>query len=239
MKCTLPIKFPDKSTVCVCNNAPSVMSTKHNASIFFLIILGVVTIFLLGVSTVRERNARADKNNPFAGIVRPQFFSESPSEGDDSASLALFEYGDFACSACREMQPAVERIFAAYGDRVFHVWKDFPIHPGLSQPAAAAARCAGVQGKFWPYHDLLFSKKVELAELDFKEAAQSLGLDAKKFDECLADGDAAELVERDLLEAQALGIDTAPTFVIGGAAFSGVASFEDFEALVLAELAKL
>ncbi|OGY91590.1 MAG: hypothetical protein A3H70_03230 [Candidatus Komeilibacteria bacterium RIFCSPLOWO2_02_FULL_48_11] len=215
------------------------MSHKHNISIFFLLALGIIIIIFFGVSTVRDRQARVAKNNPFEGIARPQFYSESPNEGEDSASLVLFEYGDFACPACREMHPVVERIFAAYGDRVLHVWKDFPLHPGFSQGAAVAARCADKQGKFWPYHDLLFSKQVELGEIDLTKAAQSLNLDLDKFSSCLKDQAVAELAQRDFLEGQALGVNLTPTFVIGDQAFSGVVSFEDFESIVLAELAKL
>lgn len=215
------------------------MSHKHNLSLAALLGLGIVVIAVFGVSVTKElRQSSADKNS-YAGITRPQFYSESPSEGEDSASLALFEYADFACSACREMQPVVERIFAAYGDRVEHVWKDFPLHPVISKPAAIAARCAASQGKFWPYHDLLFSKQLELGEIDLTKAAQALGLDGDKFSRCLEDKEVAKLVERDFLEGQALGVDLTPTFVIGDQAFSGVVSFEDFESIILAELAKL
>jgi len=183
--------------------------------------------------------SRANQENPFQDITRPQFYSESPSEGEDNASLALFEYADFACPTCREMQPVVERIFATYGDRVYHVWKDFPLHPVVSAQAAVAARCANIQGKFWPYHDLLFSKKVELGEVNLTGAAQALNLDEDKFSRCLEDKDVAELVQRDFLEGQALGVQLTPTFIIGDQAFSGVASFEDFESIVLAELGKI
>lgn len=214
------------------------MPDKHNNAIAGLVILGLgVTVFFIW-QTLQDIN-QPDNGNPYADLTRPVAYPESPLEGNDGSKLQLFEFGDFACPACGQMQPAVEKIFAKYGGRLAHVWKDFPIHPDISNQAALAARCAGRQGKFWPYHDRLFKEQASLAKLSFTDMAKGLGLDEAKFNACLADKKVIDYVQRDFLEGQAIGVVETPAFIIGNSAFAGVISFEDFEKIVVEELNKL
>ena len=215
------------------------MSTKHNFTIILLIVLGIVTVFFLGVEVVRQSRADKSEVNPYAGIGRPIDYAESPQDGAAEARLALFEYGDFACPACRTMQPVVEKILTKYVGKLRHVWKDFPVHGDLSRRAAAAARCAGVEGKFWAYHDWLFAQQENLAKIDYSAGARAAGVvKLNDFTACLGEESRAKLAERDALEAEALGFEATPTFVIGDRAFSGIVSFEDFERVVQVELGK-
>jgi protein-disulfide isomerase len=68
------------------------------------------------------------------------------------------------------------------------------MHP-YAEKAAEAARCAGTQGKFWEFHDLLFVGK-KLQPADLREQARTLNLDQERFDKCLVEGVEAAAVER-------------------------------------------
>ena len=214
------------------------MINKHNLSIIVLISLGIVVTMVLLWQALSAKDGQKDVN-PYADLVRPVVYPESPQEGNDGAKLQIFEFADFACPTCAQMQPIVEQIFAKYGDRLAHVWKDFPIHPDISEKAAAAGRCAAQQGKFWPFHDRLFKEQANISKLSFVDEAKKLGLNQAKFSACLADKTMLDYVERDFLEGQALGVGETPAFIVGNQAFSGVVSFEDFEKIVLEELTKL
>ena len=77
-----------------------------------------------------------------------------------------------------------------YGDKVRFVWKDFPltsIHPDASK-ASEAAHCAGDQGKYWEYHDVLFANQRALQIDRLKGYATDLELDAAAFASCLDSG---------------------------------------------------
>jgi len=214
------------------------MSTKHNSAIVLLILLGLaVTAFFIW-QTIKDIK-KPEAGNPYAGLTRPVAYPESPWEGDDGARLAIFEFGDFACPTCGAMQPIMEKIFAKYGSRLVHIWKDFPIHPDISRQAAVAARCALRQEKFWPYHDWLFKEQANIKSLAWADGAKNLGLDQAKFTACLADKKVLDYIERDFLEGQAIGVVETPAFVVGSNAFAGVISFEDFEKIVLSELANV
>lgn len=214
------------------------MPNKHNSAIVLLIALGLTMTMVLLWQAVADKNS-SGKKNPYEDLTRPVVYPESPIEGNDGAKLQIFEFADFACPTCREMQPTVEKIFAKYGGRLAHVWKDFPIHPDISQPTAIAGRCADQQGKFWPFHDWLFKEQANIRSLSLIEGAKKLGLNEAKFSACLEDKKMLDYVERDFLEGQALGVAEAPAFIVGNQAFSGVVSYEDFEKIVLEELNKL
>ena len=91
-----------------------------------------------------------------------------------------------------------------------------------SQKAAEAARCAGDQGKFWEYHDVLFtSHQLDIPSL--KKHAGDLKLDQAKFDHCLDAGEKTAVVKKDLQEGQRLGLTGTPSFFANGHFFSGAA----------------
>src|SRR6516164_7395820 len=86
----------------------------------------------------------------------------------------------------------------------------------LARPAHEAARCAGAAGKYWAYHDRLFEAQPAFRRADLLAYAGELGLDCDAFGRCLDERRFAADVERDIEQAQALGIRSTPTFLING-----------------------
>ena len=68
----------------------------------------------------------------------------------------------------------------------------------LARPAHEAARCAGADGKYWPYHDRLFEKQPAFRRDDLLTYAAELGLDRDAFARCLDARRFAADVERDV-----------------------------------------
>lgn len=82
-----------------------------------------------------------------------------PVKGNKDAKVTLVVFSDFECPFCVRFYPTVKQIEDTYKDSVRVVFKQFPltqIHPN-AQSAAEASLCANEQGKFWEYHDKLFS----------------------------------------------------------------------------------
>jgi protein-disulfide isomerase len=102
----------------------------------------------------------------------------------------------------------------------------------LARPAHEAARCAGVSGKYWPYHDRLFAAQPRFRRGDLLAYAGELGLDPEMFARCLDERRFAADVERDVDEAQALGINSTPTFLINGRRVIGATSIEEFRSAI-------
>src|SRR5499433_2131239 len=100
-----------------------------------------------------------------------------------------------------------------------------------------AARCAQDQGKFWEYHDLLFTQSPQLAPEDLRRYAGQVGVDVTKFDSCLAAGTHKAAVQRDLDEGNRLGVTGTPAFFINGRTLTGAQPLEAFTRLIEQELA--
>ncbi len=157
-------------------------------------------------------------------------------KGSPSAPVVFVEFADYECPYCQKVNPQIQQLKKEYGDKVAIVYKDFPLpmHHS-SEKAAEAARCAGEQGKFWEYHDVLFySRQLDVDEL--KEHARVLNLDGAKFDECLDSGNEAAAVKKDLEEGKDLGLTGTPSFFVNGHFFSGVIDYGTLKDMVNQQL---
>jgi protein-disulfide isomerase len=162
--------------------------------------------------------------------------STSRVRGATGASLTLIEFADYECPYCQQMQPAISKLEAEYRDKLAFAYKDVPLPMHAhAQKAAEAAHCAGVQNKYWEYHDvLLATKALEIPQL--KSAAAGLSLDTKAFDKCLDSGEQSETVRASMEEAQKLGIQGTPSFFLNGRFFSGIMSYDQLRQIVDEEL---
>jgi len=137
------------------------------------------------------------------------------------------------------MEPVLKRLLAEHKDDVRLVWKDFPLegHPD-ARPAAEAARCAADQGKFWEYHDKLFTNQQALGRSRLKDYARQLKLEASAFASCVDTAAHRGDVERALSEAANLGVLATPTVFINGRLVVGAVPYETYERIVREELSR-
>src|ERR1043166_6440733 len=83
------------------------------------------------------------------------------SRGGASAPVTIEEFGDFQCVPCGNLFPKLQKVEADYGDRLRVVFRHKPMHKHAhALLAARAAEAAGVQGRFWEMHDLLFENSL-------------------------------------------------------------------------------
>jgi protein-disulfide isomerase len=109
-------------------------------------------------------------------------------------------------------------------------WRDFPYLGQESLRAAAAARAAQEQGRFWEYHDLLYRNQPGgFPDEKLVGLAREAGLDAQRFEADLASGEYEQIVTGDFREGQQRGISGTPTFVINGRVLSGLQPVEVYE----------
>jgi len=111
--------------------------------------------------------------------------------------------------------------------RVAH--KDFPLpsHKGAI-PAAEAARCAGFQGVFWEYHDLLYLSVPDFSRADLIRYAGRLNLDKDAFATCIDSRKPRKDVLDDVAEGRAIGLRGTPTFLINGVVLVGAQPIDVF-----------
>lgn len=166
---------------------------------------------------------------------------DDPARGPEDAAVTIIEFSDFQCPYCgRFFQQTLPQLVAQYGDRIRFVYRDFPldqIHPN-ARNAAIAAECADDQGKFWEYHDVLFSNQQALGVADLKRYAEQLELDVAAFSECLDSQKHNDEVNADLRDGLQAGVTGTPTFFINGRRVVGAQPLQTFQALIDQALAE-
>jgi protein-disulfide isomerase len=157
-------------------------------------------------------------------------------EGSKGAAVMVVEFADYQCPYCQKVHPELDQLRREFGDKLAIAYKDFPLpmHP-YAKKAAEGARCAGMQGKFWEFHDLLFTDK-KLEVKDLKEQARAIHLDGERFDSCLDSGQTAGNVERDAEEGRRLGLTGTPSFFVNGHFSSGALSYATLRDMVAQQL---
>lgn len=160
--------------------------------------------------------------------------TENNTMGDPDAPIKIIEYGDFQCPYClqfwRETEPQLIEEYINTGV-VYFEFRAFPIIGPESFSAAEGAYCAGDQGKFWEFHDTLFTNWTGENVGDYThekliQYAESLALDAEAFEQCLSEGKHAQTVEQDRANAEADNVHATPTFFINGNIVEGSQPFE-------------
>jgi protein-disulfide isomerase len=88
-----------------------------------------------------------------------------------------------------------------------------PFHEA-AMPAALVARCAGRQGRFWPVFESLLGKPEALTQEGPRQAAVAAGVALPAFEQCLRDPSVRHAIEADTADAERIGVDGTPGFVI-------------------------
>lgn len=166
---------------------------------------------------------------------------KEPSIGAAEAAVSITEFSDFQCGYCKkfwaETLPKLKESYIEPGKARF-VYRQFAIFGKPSQAAAEASVCAAEQGKFWPYHDKLFSNfgKGFVTEKNLRKLASEIKLEPADFDRCLQSGKAKERVERETMTATYLGGRGTPMFFVNEKLLIGAQPFEVFQQVIEEEL---
>lgn len=148
--------------------------------------------------------------------------------------IEIQEFTDYQCPYCRRAHMMVRKLVAREPGRVRvyhrHLPLDSACNPQIKQPLhdracelSRIAVCAGHQGRFWEMNDFLFQHAVEIKnrKLSPVDIAKRLELDADEFDCCMANESNFEVVRRDIVEGNSLGLKGTPAFIIGGTVYYG------------------
>lgn len=180
----------------------------------FLGILFVIVALLVGVF-VLTKDKSSDPAD--AGQVSNHV------TGKGTKGVTLIEYGDFQCPACKSYYPIVKEVRKAYGDDVKFVFRHLPliqIHNNAFI-ASRAAEAAGLQGKFFEMHDLMYENQESWSQLPdptqtFEQFAAQLELNQQQFKQDMSSETVSATINADIQEARAAGAASTPTFVING-----------------------
>ncbi len=204
------------------------------AAILLLMVYGISAIAPL--FEVKEEEPKAEQPQ----IATPTIDFGNPSFGPSNADLTIVVYGDYQCPSCAGFDATLVKVLSDFPN-VRLVWKDIPntSRYAESRDAAIAGRCAKEQGAFWEYHDILMANRDSLTETNYPIFAMQLGLDSEQFLSCLQDRTPDALIQRDIDEAIAIGVNASPYVFIGNQPYAGSMPEERLRTIIESELDRL
>ena len=202
-------------------------------------VLAGIVLFVAGMAWLGNMQDRANAPQRLAVAANEQDWSE----GGKDALVTIVEYSDFQCPACAAYYPVMSELHAAFGDQINIVYRNYPltqIHAN-AQLAAQAAEAAGIQGKFFEMHDLLFSEQQTWSDLSdptatFVSYATSLELNVEQFNTDLTSSAVRAAVAEDVRSGMSANITGTPTFFLNGERIENPRGLQPFTDLVNAAL---
>ncbi len=157
--------------------------------------------------------------------------------GSPEALVVIKDFSDFRCPHCQNaafnLTPKIIEEYIKPGlVRLEFIPVVVTNEEGLI--GGLAALCAEDQGKFWPYHDILFERQGEV-EFTLESAtsfANELGMDIEVFNDCMISSKYTDqLVENNELFTESGGTGT-PTFLVNDQIVVGGVEFETVKELI-------
>ena len=205
-------------------------------------------------SLLDQRLAQPNKAQarPIPALTSSLLLQGEPTLGHASAPLTIVEFSDFECSYCRrfheQVMPQLKRDYIDTG-LVRFVHKDLPLpfHPH-ALPAAAAARCAGEQDRYWDLYSGLFDQQNCLNCKGILAIAAEEELDTTALKACMERESTLAVINANRSEASLHNISATPTFIIGptrsndsldGQIIEGAVPWDTFKATIEKALHRL
>ncbi|BEV46271.1 MAG TPA: DsbA family protein [Hyphomicrobium sp.] len=164
---------------------------------------------------------------------------EIPPLGNPDGDVTIVEWFDYQCPYCKTLSPELEKIIKEDG-KVRLVLKDWPILGPPSPEASRLVIAAKYQGKFEAAHKALMTRVGRLTSGTLEEALTKAGVDVARAKSDLeahkADIDA--LLARNNEQAEALGFNSTPSFIVGTFRIPGVMKPELFKLAIADARAK-
>ncbi|GHS98539.1 hypothetical protein FACS189421_07330 [Bacteroidia bacterium] len=144
-------------------------------------------------------------------------------QGQENAPVILIEYGDYQCPYCGQAYYIVKNLQKKLGDQLQFVFRNYPLqdlHPHALH-AALAAETAGLEGKFWEMHDIIFENQRRLDDPSLAAYAKKIGLDEAKFEKDFGSKPTINKVQADVFSGDIAKVDQTPSFFVNGKLFEG------------------
>lgn len=164
----------------------------------------------------------------------------APWRGAGQAAVTLVHFAHFSSKPCAESAGKIRRILEEFPGKIRWVHRYFlSVQDPEALLAAEIGEAAFRQGRFWEYHDAIFSRGGRTPEESIRRAAREAGLDTGRCAEEQRKGTLLLRVRDDIGTGVRLGVQAAPVIFVNGIYFGGTFPLEDLRALVRGELERV
>ncbi|MCJ7585933.1 MAG: DsbA family protein [Anaerolineales bacterium] len=164
--------------------------------------------------------------------ITPQIYSaavDMNAIGNPDAPVRVEVWEDFQCPACQGYTENTESLLLqnyVETGKVYYIFHHFPFIDNNSttkesDQAANASMCAGEQGRFWDYHNMLFinwdgENQGAFADNRLIAFANSLNLNMSDFKACFTENRYSEQISQDFEAGKAKGVTSTPNIFVDG-----------------------
>lgn len=207
-----------------------------NVVIIAAIVVGVIVASLVAAlmvssngapaTTAKQQSAPTQSAEQITTQLLSPSVASAPALGSDNAKVTIVEFGDYQCTWCHRWHEGTKDMLVSdYVDtgKVRFLFKDFPINDlsdRASSLAAEASYCAADQGKYWEYHDEVYSNWEGentgwVTRTSLEQFAKDAGVrDMPAFSGCMDSGKYTSVVRDNYSLARSIGLDATPSFIV-------------------------
>lgn len=173
--------------------------------------------------------------------IFPEVTAGDHQRGGLNTDITLIEYADFQCPGCAALENILVQLQQQFPDELLFVYRQFPLYDIHDKAflAAQAAETAGISGKFWEMHDLLFNKYDEWNSFSPDEfipwlvdKAAEMGLDRENFQATMLSPEIELVIHQNLVDALKTGLQSTPFILINGQIYSGPLDNQSLEQII-------
>lgn len=169
-----------------------------------------------------EQERQAILEDPIAPRIQPKGYD-----------VTIIEYMDYQCPYCRASHAPLKQLLAR-DKKVRVIFRDWPVFGPASERAARVAIASQWQGKHTAFHDVLMTTSPPLSEPKIKAAAIKAKVNWSRLEDDMTAHsiDIEALLMRNADQAEELGLEGTPGFIIGNVQSFGGMSLAQFQAAV-------
>lgn len=203
-----------------------------NKRVWPILIVGVVGLSTLIAGGMMYRSNRTAQTASWADVDVPQTGENGEKVhalGPANAPVTLEEFGDFQCPPCGKLAPQVEELEREFGPKLRVIFRQLPLPMHAhAREAAEAAEAAGLQGKFWQMHGLLYREQTKWSDAkEFRPMlmnyAKLAGVNVTRFAKDLDGPEVKARLTADKERAAKVDATLTPTVFINGRQVTGTA----------------
>ena len=155
----------------------------------------------------------------------------TPVGGNPDGAITIVEFFDYRCGYCRRAKLTLDELLVDYTD-IRIVYKEFPILGPGSTLAARAALASRAQGNYLAFHSALMEDTREFDLGGILAIAESVGIDPERLAHDMEDEAIGAIIQRNHALADAIGVSSTPSFVIGEHVIRGVPTLAQLRSIV-------
>jgi len=221
--------------------------------VFIIVLLVTCALIVGGIFLMSGKGSTSSSNQPIinssillpdgvnktSGYVNGVYLPASP-----SATVALVEFGDYVCPACKTYSPIIKQLLTGFAGQITYSFRNYPLSYHTNAPAASyAVEAAGLQGKYYEMQEKMYSSQDNWVNSSdptniFIDYAKGLGLNIDQFTTDMQSKNVKDIVQKDTENGNFVRINETPTFYFNGIKISLTGDPNQIKNLIEAELSK-